>query len=381
MKIYLVGGAVRDKLLGREVTERDYVVVSATPKEMLDLGFRQVGKDFPVFLHPETNEEYALARTERKTGKGYTGFECNADPSVTLEEDLIRRDLTINAMAQEVGDSSNAIIDPYHGQLDLKKKILRHISSAFSEDPVRILRVARFASRFPDYTVFPETNDLMKKMVETGEVDALVAERVWKEFSRALSEENPLRFFEVLNDCGALKKLFPEIISKGSLATSKSLDYLHRALTDRNPNDLIRFGSLALGLDKYEITSFCQRLKPPSRFSELAILVSSNLSNYISLDFQNAESVINFLEKIDAYRRPERFSDFCQILKFLPAEISPINSTQIIQDAFELTNVIDSKQFIDKGLKGEEIGKAIHGARVEKLQQGTATGSAGIGTR
>ncbi len=366
MKIYLVGGAVRDTLLGRKVTERDYVVVGATPKEMLDLGFRQVGKDFPVFLHPETNEEYALARTERKTGKGYTGFECNADPSVTLEEDLKRRDLTINAMAQEVGDPSNKIIDPYQGQNDLKNKILRHISPAFSEDPVRILRVARFAARFPSFTVFHETNELMKDMVQNGEVDALVPERVWKEFSRALTEENPIRFFEVLNDCGALIKLFPEIILKESFKTSKSLDCLKNAIAQRPPNELIYFGTLAAGLEKHEITTLCQRLKPPTQFSELAILLSSNLNNYLNLNFNNAEMIVNFLENLDAYRRPERFSDFCQVMIFSVPENT--NTANFLKQAFENTKDIATKPFIDSGLKGEEIGKAIHQARIEKLR-------------
>ncbi len=367
MKIYLVGGAVRDKMLGRKITERDYVVVGATPNEMLDLGYRQVGKDFPVFLHPETKEEYALARTERKTGKGYTGFECNADPSVTLEEDLMRRDLTINAMAQEIG--SDTIIDPFNGQKDIKLKRLWHISPAFTEDPVRILRVARFAARFPDFTVNPDTLLLMEKMVKTGEVDALVPERVWKEFSRALSEENPLRFFEVLNECGALKKLFPEIISSESFNASKSLHYLKKSIEHKNENDLIRFGSLALGLDKNDITSLCQRLKPPTRFSELALLVSSNLNDYLNLDFKNPENVINFLEKIDAYRRPERFSNFCQVMKLSTPENENNESEDLLKQAFEKTKNIDTKPFTNSGLKGEDIGKAIHQARVLILQK------------
>lgn len=379
MKIYLVGGAVRDTLLGREVTERDYVVVGATPKEMLDLGFRQVGKDFPVFLHPKSNEEYALARTERKTGKGYTGFECNADPSVTLEEDLMRRDLTINAMAQEVDDSSNNIIDPYNGQNDLKNKILRHISPAFSEDPVRILRVARFAARFPDFTVFHETNELMKDMVQNGEVDALVPERVWKEFSRALTEKNPLRFFEVLNDCGALKILFPEIHPFFSKFRPKVFrlkvnnDNLHFTKVTNAPlHPLIRFAVIASILNNDKITDLCNRLRPPNVFSELAILVSSNLNDYLNLDFSNAEMIVNFLEKIDAYRRPERFSDFCQVMMYSATENT--NTANFLKQTHEKTKDISAQPFIDKGLKGEEIGIAIHQARVEKLQQGTATG-------
>ena len=208
MKIYLVGGAVRDKLLGREIKERDYVVVGATPKEMESLGYKAVGKEFPVFLHPDTQEEYALARTERKVGKGYKGFEFYADPSVTLEEDLQRRDLTINAIAE---DNAGHIIDPFNGKKDLEAKIFKHVSPAFSEDPVRILRVARFAARFPDFNVHPDTNKLMKDMVKNGEVNALVPERVWKEFSRALAEPSPERFFTILKDSDALPILFNEL--------------------------------------------------------------------------------------------------------------------------------------------------------------------------
>ena len=210
MKIYLVGGAVRDLLLHYPFKERDWVVVSADAQQMLDLGYQQVGKDFPVFLHPRTKEEYALARTERKTAAGYTGFEVHATPDVSLEEDLMRRDLTINAIAQ---DEQGNIIDPYHGQNDIKNKLLRHVSPAFSEDPVRILRVARFAARYAHlgFTVAPETMQLMTSMVNNGEVDALVAERIWQEMYKALNERNPEVFLTTLRECGALKKILPEL--------------------------------------------------------------------------------------------------------------------------------------------------------------------------
>ncbi|MDH5600070.1 MAG: multifunctional CCA tRNA nucleotidyl transferase/2'3'-cyclic phosphodiesterase/2'nucleotidase/phosphatase, partial [Gammaproteobacteria bacterium] len=210
MKIYLVGGCVRDQLLGLETRDRDWVVVGATPDEMLQQDFRQVGKDFPVFLHPTSNEEYALARTERKVSAGYSGFSIHASSDVTLEEDLVRRDLTINAMALS---DNGELIDPFNGQADIKNKILRHVSPAFVEDPVRILRVARFAARFAElgFTIAEETQQLMAEMVSNGEVDALVPERVWQETMRALQEKTPARFFEVLRDCGALAKLFPEI--------------------------------------------------------------------------------------------------------------------------------------------------------------------------
>jgi len=210
MKIYLVGGFVRDQLLGLKTKDRDWVVVGSTPEEMLKQDYRQVGKDFPVFLHPETNEEYALARTERKTSPGYSGFSFHASVDVTLEQDLIRRDLTINAIAQS---DDGTLTDPFSGQADIKAKILRHVSPAFVEDPVRILRVARFAARFADldFAIADETQQLMSEMVNNGEIDSLVPERVWQETMRALSENTPARYFEVLRDCGALKKLFPEI--------------------------------------------------------------------------------------------------------------------------------------------------------------------------
>ncbi|NOX91180.1 MAG: multifunctional CCA addition/repair protein, partial [Gammaproteobacteria bacterium] len=210
MEIYLVGGAVRDTLLGLEPKEHDWVVVGATPEQLESQGYKQVGKDFPVFLHPKTHEEYALARTERKTAPGYHGFAIHAAPDVTLEEDLLRRDLTVNAIAQT---ADGQLIDPFNGQQDLADKRLRHVSPAFSEDPIRILRVARFAARFAHlgFNIAPETGELMRDMVNAGEVDALVAERVWTETERALGEKNPARFFEVLRDCGALEKLFPEI--------------------------------------------------------------------------------------------------------------------------------------------------------------------------
>jgi tRNA nucleotidyltransferase (CCA-adding enzyme) len=344
-------------------------VVGATPKEMLDKGFRQVGSDFPVFLHPETNEEYALARTERKTGKGYTGFECFADPTVTLEQDLERRDLTINAMAQACEDPTRAIIDPFKGQEDLKNKILRHVSPAFAEDPVRILRIARFAARFPDFTVDFVTNQLMEIMVGAGEVDSLVSERVWKEFSRALTETDPGRFFEVLKACGALHKLFPELQIKQS-----SLNNLHRALSACPQNALIRFGAIALGLNKSEITSLCQRLHTPTRFSELAILVSANLQDFQTLNVKDAESAVNFLERIDAYRRPDRFFDFCQIISLRDENSSQQEklTDQFMLRAFQITKNINAAQFTDKGLKGEEIGTAIHNERIKKLNQESA---------
>jgi tRNA nucleotidyltransferase (CCA-adding enzyme) len=208
VQTYIVGGAVRDELLGRPNADRDYVVVGATPEAMLAQGFRPVGKDFPVFLHPDTHEEYALARTERKTGRGYHGFAFHAAPDVTLDDDLARRDLTINAIAKA---ADGRLIDPFHGQRDLQARVLRHVGPAFAEDPVRILRIARFAARFSDFSIAPETLELMRGMVAAGEVDHLVAERVWQELAKGLMEDKPSRMFEVLRDCGALARLLPEV--------------------------------------------------------------------------------------------------------------------------------------------------------------------------
>lgn len=299
MKIYLVGGAVRDQLLGLPVKEKDWVVVGATVEDMLRAGYRQVGKDFPVFLHPKTGEEYALARTERKTGRGYTGFAFDTAPTVTLEEDLKRRDLTINAMAQTL---SGDIIDPYHGQIDLQKKILRHVSLSFAEDPVRILRVARFNARF-NFDVAPDTLSLMQKMVAEGEVEALVAERVWKELERALSEPYPENFFSVLTACHAFNILFPQLKSNTGLAA------LNKAVT-LSSNSQIRFAALLHSLSEKDIQTLCDRYRIPTDYRALAILVSKYLSDYQQAKSLNAEGLLDLFLATDAFRRPDRFNDF-----------------------------------------------------------------------
>jgi tRNA nucleotidyltransferase (CCA-adding enzyme) len=335
MKIYLVGGAVRDRLLGRPVQERDYVVVGATPQDLLALGYRQVGKDFPVFLHPETREEHALARTERKTAPGYHGFDVHADPDVTLEEDLRRRDLTINALAE---DEDGQLIDYYGGRADLEDRMLRHVSSAFSEDPVRILRVARFAARYADlgFTVAGETMRLMRSMVDAGEVDALVPERVWQELAKALEEPKPSRFFQVLRDCGALGHLFPELerlygipqppkwhpeIDTG-LHTMMVVDMAARL--SRDP--AVRFAALTHDLGKATtppeilprhkgheersvdlIEQVCTRLKAPRRYCELARITARYHGMAHKVDELRPGTILDMLEGADGLRRPERF--------------------------------------------------------------------------
>jgi len=288
VKTYVVGGAVRDELLGLPVKDRDHVVVGATPDEMVTLGFKPVGKDFPVFLHPAPpHEEYALARTERKSGRGYKGFTVYASPEVTLEDDLRRRDLTINAMAKA---EDGTLIDPFDGRKDLEKKLLRHVSEAFQEDPVRILRVARFAARF-GFDIAAETMQLMKDMVASGETDYLVPERVWQEFAKGLVEERPERMFEVLEACGLRERLLPELetqpeIMSGALA--------------------VRFALLCWALAEDEVETLCQRLRVPNDVRELALLVSRNRDRLESA--RRPEELLEVLKKTDAFRRPERFA-------------------------------------------------------------------------
>ena len=338
MKIYTVGGAVRDALLGLPVVDRDYVVVGATPDQMTALGYQPVGQDFPVFLHPQTHEEYALARTERKSGSGYKGFTVHAAPEVTLEEDLQRRDLTINAIAQ---DAEGNLIDPFGGQADLKTKIFRHVGAAFSEDPVRILRVARFAARFHDFCVAPETLALMQQMVAAGEVDALVAERVWQELSRGLMEAHPSRMFQVLRECGALARLFPEIdclfgVPQPPQHHPEIDTGVHTMLVvdwaaHQGYSVAVRFAALCHDLGKgttpptlwprhpgHEgksvdlVRTLSERIRVPADCRDLAIVVARDHGNvHRALELRPA-TVIELLERVDAFRRPQRFEAFLQ---------------------------------------------------------------------
>lgn len=370
MKIYLVGGAVRDELLKRPVTERDWVVVGSTEKEMLALGYKKVGRDFPVFLHPETFEEYALARTERKTGKGYTKFICHADKNVTLEDDLKRRDLTINAMAKTL---DGKIIDPYHGQKDLENKILRHVSSSFIEDPVRILRVARFAAKLGNFTVHPTTLALMKKMLENGEVDALVPERVWQEFNRALQEKHPEKFFTTLNDCNVLEHLFPEIAK--TLPTAQK--YLKKAVKI-SVDPIVRFAALTQNLTKEDLTHFCNRYRIPNSYKNLAAIAGTFKSNVqkITLSTSN-EELLDLLEKLDVFRRTDRFWQFLQVVETgLTQELRDAKSCvstkiplqiQILKKAFLSAKKADIALLPKQNLSGEELKKIIHQARLQKI--------------
>jgi tRNA nucleotidyltransferase (CCA-adding enzyme) len=338
MEVYLVGGAVRDRLLGRKVGERDYVVIGATPEEMLAQGFLQVGSDFPVFLHPRTHEEYALARTERKTAPGYRGFAVQSDATVTLEKDLRRRDLTVNALAQ---DADGNIIDPYGGLRDLEQRVLRHVSDAFCEDPVRVLRVARFAARYADlgFRVAEETEALMRRMVRAGEVDALVPERVWKELERALGEPEPVHFFTTLDDCGALERLFPELANLRGVPQPVNWHpevdtWRHTLLTLERATALsqapeVRFAALTHDLGKGTtpreqwprhrghaergvtlIEGLCERLRAPRRFRDLARLVARHHEQIHRIQELRPATLLDLLEGLDALRRPQRLQPF-----------------------------------------------------------------------
>lgn len=347
MKIYLVGGAVRDKLHGKDIKERDWVVVGATVQDMLKLGYRQVGKDFPVFLHPQTNEEYALARTERKIGRGYTGFEFNTSPAVTLEEDLLRRDLTINAMAE---DTDGNIIDPYHGQDDLKNKLLRHVSPAFAEDPVRILRVARFAARF-NFVVAPETIELMRSMVTSGEINALVAERVWKELERALKEPHPEQFFDVLQTTDALKVLFPDNIRWQKLPHSK-------------PDVSIRFAILFHQLSESEAHAWCDRYKIPNECRELALLTIKYLPSYQKAEQLTAEEILNLFMAVDAFRREARFKQFLEVCSVLDAP----EKTRFFLNCFAAIPRFNPNAYPEP-LSGQDIANKIKEMRLDAIKK------------
>lgn len=400
MKKYLVGGAVRDKLLKYPFSERDWVVTGATVEEMLALGYQQVGKDFPVFLHPKTKEEYALARTERKSGHGYHGFQVYAEPSVTLEQDLSRRDLTINAIAE---DEDGGIIDPFHGVDDIENRILRHVSDAFVEDPLRILRVARFAARYHHlgFQVADETLALMQQIVSEGEVEHLVAERVWQEMVKALSEKHPTVFFDVLRKVGALKVLLPEIdILFGIPNPEKwhpeidtgihSMMVLEQA-AKLSPLPLVRFAALCHDLGKgttpakywpkhrgHEeagvkvINKLCNRLKIPKEFRELACLGSRyHLHSHKARELR-PQTLLKLMEAFDIYRRPERFGYFMDISEAdsrgrTGYEDMHYPQREFLGKALSAVTSITVQSLDDPELSGKAIGEALRSARLDAL--------------
>jgi tRNA nucleotidyltransferase (CCA-adding enzyme) len=341
VKLYLVGGAVRDELLGVPLQERDYVVVGSTPEEMVRLGFKPVGRDFPVFLHPKTHAEYALARTERKSGRGYKGFTVYASPEVTLEEDLRRRDLTINAMARS---EDGKLIDPFGGKRDLEAGVLRHVSEAFAEDPVRILRVARLAARF-GFSVHPSTLKLMEQMVQAGEADFLVPERVWQEFSRGLGERRPELMFEVLQRAGLLAKAFPEL----------------KAWPPRFSGSVpVRFAVLAWPLAENEVQALSERLRAPSEVRDLAL---ATVRSREGLKKSTPEALFGVLKGADAFRRPERFAELLEAARLAEPGID----TARVERARAAAAAVDAGA-IAASAQGADIGRLVDEARLKAIR-------------
>ncbi len=399
---YLVGGAVRDRLLGLPVQDRDWVVVGASPQDLLDAGYQPVGKDFPVFLHPDTHDEVALARTERKTAAGYHGFAFHAAPDVTLEQDLARRDLTINAMAE---DAHGAIVDPHGGQRDLQARVLRHVSPAFAEDPVRILRLARFAARFADFTVAPETVALMRAMVAAGEVDALVAERVWQELSRGLMEKQPSRMFAVLREAGALAKLLPEVEAlfgapqpeahHPEIDTGVHLMMVLDQCARQGAPLTVRYACLCHDLGKgttppeelprhigheqrsEELASVVSaRWKVPADCRELAELVAREHTHVHQSSGFSAEARLRLMARCDAWRRPERFAELlwaceCDARGRLRFENRDYPQRERLLADLRATQAVDlaaaSAAAIARGAKGPDIGHAVMRARLAAM--------------
>jgi tRNA nucleotidyltransferase (CCA-adding enzyme) len=409
-KAYVVGGAVRDALLGLPVKDRDYVVVGATPEQMQALGFVAVGKDFPVFLHPQTHEEYALARTERKTAPGYAGFAFHTAADVTLEQDLQRRDLTVNAIAQ---DEDGTLIDPYGGRADIDARVFRHVSPAFAEDPVRILRVARFAARFIEFSVAPETMALMRQMVDSGEVDALVAERVWQEISRGLAEAKPSRMLLVLRECGALARILPELheligvllpealIETTAINHEKDADcFAHalRVLDVAAAHDLVlptRFAVLVPHLSLAPINTeqaselapntrgvaiveqLCKRLRVPHEVRDLAIMVAREHVAVTSANSMPAASMVKLLERCDAFRKPARFMALLDVCECVGANgvAADFPHKPLLQTALSVAQAVNAGEIAAEVMRtaseraSEKIPDAIHAARVQAVAQ------------
>jgi len=402
VKTYLVGGAVRDALLNLPVKDKDWVVVGASPEEMLSQGYEQVGRDFPVFLHPETHQEYALARTERKSGSGYTGFVCYSAPDVTLEQDLQRRDLTINAIAQ---DEQGRLYDPYGGKADLEQRLLRHVSAAFNEDPLRVLRVARFAARFAhlNFVVAEETQALMRWMAESGELNTLTPERVWKETEKALETRNPQVYFQVLRDCGALAVLFPELDNLyGVPAPAKwhpEIDTgIHTLMTlaiaaQLSPDIAVRFATLFHDVGKALtppekwpshhghgpagvplVAALCQRLRVPNAIRDLALLVTEFHDLVHTVERQSAETLVALFDRIDAWRKPQRVEQIA-----LTSEADARGRTgfesnaypqgNYLRQAFEVVLSVSTREVVAAGFKGMEVREELNRRRIAALEQ------------
>jgi tRNA nucleotidyltransferase (CCA-adding enzyme) len=350
MKIYQVGGSIRDELLGLPVQDRDWVVVGGTPEQMVLAGFKPVGKDFPVFLHPVTDEEYALARTERKTAPGYAGFSFHAAPDVTLEDDLSRRDLTINAMAREA--TGGPIVDPYGGQADLTAKRFRHVGPAFAEDPVRILRLARFAARLTDFTVAPDTDGLMRGMVQSGEVDALVAERVWQEFARGLQEVQPQRMFDVLRACGALVRVAPawEAATLPDALPARALR--HAATLDLSLP--VRFACLMMHASETAIRDTCEAMRIPADCRDLALVVCHHRATLLNAGVADAGALATLFQAADAYRRQERFFMALSVIHCEVAAEGDAHAVDTKTAIKRLTHALAKARSVDAGAIARE---------------------------
>ena len=401
MEIYKVGGAVRDRLLGRPVTEVDWVVVGASAEQMSELGYRAVGADFPVFLHPQSGEEYALARTERKSGRGYGGFTFHASPDVTLEEDLVRRDLTVNAMAE---DAQGRLIDPYGGQRDLAARLLRHVSPAFAEDPLRVLRVARFAARYAPlgFRVAPETLVLMRQLSESGELRALTPERSWKEISRALLEPRPDVFVQVLRDCGALAELLPEVdalfgvpqtaVHHPEIDTGEHVLRVLRQCAEHDQPLLVRWACLLHDVGKgltprvewprhiaHEqkgrklIDAVNARCKVPRDCAELALLVGEfHTHSHRAMELRS-NTLLELLQRFDIYRRPQRFEEFIAACEMdargrLGLEQRAYPQAAYLRGAAACARAVPIQPLLEQGLKGAELGQALQDQRLKALK-------------
>jgi tRNA nucleotidyltransferase (CCA-adding enzyme) len=398
LNVFLVGGAVRDQLLGRPVVERDYLVVGSSTEQMLSLGFQQVGKDFPVFLHPRTKEEYALARTEKKSGDGYTGFQCFTSPEITIEEDLSRRDLTVNAIAMS---NNGDLIDPYNGQQDLKMRILRHVSNAFIEDPLRVLRVARFAARYHNYgfSIADETIALMEKISVSGELETLSSERVFKELQRSLTEQHPEIFFDVLRSCGALTILLPELDKLWGVpgpaqwhpeicSGIHTMMVLQQAVTLSTIPE-IRFAAICHDLGKgitpeikwpkhhgHEksglslVKTLCQRLKTPSSYQSLALKVCEfHLHCHKAFELR-ANTILQLFNSLDIWRKPEEFDNFLIVCEAdhkgrIGFENSPYPQANFLSNIAKKLRLVNAKPYIAQGIQGKEIKQAME---AEKLK-------------
>lgn len=399
LEIFCVGGAVRDALLGLPVKDHDYVVVGSTSEEMLKLGYKPVGKDFPVFLHPKTHDEYALARLERKVDKGYKGFAIHASPDVTLEEDLARRDFTMNAIAKA---PNGQLVDPYHGQSDIQKKTIRHVGKAFVEDPVRILRAARFSARYADFTIAPETMLLMQKMVEDGEVDALVSERVWQELSKGLMENKPSRMFEVLRECGALQRMLPELACLWGVPQPAKhhpevdtgihvmlvLDYaakqnfslpvryaalMHDLGKGTTPKDVL---PRHIGHDERSaklVKEVSKRLRVPNNCRELAYMVAKFHIKAHQVHTMKPSTLLKFLIDLDAIRQTERFEEFLQACEAdsrgrLGLENIPLPEADVMRNALQAAMSINAGEIAQQYSDSEKIKTAVFEGRLEKVK-------------